>query len=309
MTVLSFAISGTVVSSPCRRSAARTCASISASSGVSVAAQVPTQSASVETLSSMPSRAKLSLCRFSGRCWPNFASRIMASRFGPARPRAIGWNGAGGWVIASQERQENRSRTVWITFHCRGTTSSVSVMSSPSLASRPPQQGQAAGAGMTTRSRGRCCGKGARAGWRRPALTAALSLPAAVSAAAASSLAAANSSPSSNSGWSISLRPRSDEAPNRSCLSLAISSFRCATIASAPEARASASCRARRSAASAACRATTSSTEVSGAGITTEIESRPACRWKSKCVTRPNYPATSGRQVRCGFRQSIPSSM
>jgi hypothetical protein len=29
----------------------------------------------------------------------------MASRFGPARPRAIGWNGAGGWVIASQDRQ------------------------------------------------------------------------------------------------------------------------------------------------------------------------------------------------------------
>src|SRR5918911_1356390 len=53
------------------------------------------------------------------------------------------WNGAGGWVIASQRRQVNFSRTVWITFHCRGTTSSVSVMSSPSLASLPPQHGQA----------------------------------------------------------------------------------------------------------------------------------------------------------------------
>ena len=28
--------------------------------------------------------------------------------------------GAGGWVMVSQERQENRSRTVWMTFHCRG---------------------------------------------------------------------------------------------------------------------------------------------------------------------------------------------
>ena len=53
------------------------------------------------------------------------------------------WNGAGGWVIFSHDRQVNFSRTVWITFHCRGTTSRVSVMVSPSLASLPPQQGQA----------------------------------------------------------------------------------------------------------------------------------------------------------------------
>ena len=33
-------------------------------------------------------------------------------------------------------------------------------MSSPSLASLPPQNGQAQGAGMTTRSRGRCCRQG-----------------------------------------------------------------------------------------------------------------------------------------------------
>ena len=30
------------------------------------------------------------------------------------------WNGAGGWVIFSHDRQVNFSRTVWITFHCRG---------------------------------------------------------------------------------------------------------------------------------------------------------------------------------------------
>jgi hypothetical protein len=28
--------------------------------------------------------------RFSGRCWPNFAFRIMTSNSGPARPGAIG---------------------------------------------------------------------------------------------------------------------------------------------------------------------------------------------------------------------------
>src|SRR5690242_7374236 len=45
--------------------------------------------------------------------------------------------------------------------------SSVSVMSSPNLRSRAlPQHRQAVGAGSTTRSRGRCAGKGWRAGVR-----------------------------------------------------------------------------------------------------------------------------------------------
>src|SRR3954467_5781723 len=109
----------------------------------------------------------------------------------------MGWKGAGGWVTVSQERQENRSRTVWMTFHLIGSTSSVSVMSSPSLDSLPPQQGQAAGGGSTTRSRGRWAGRGARTGWpgggllgrrERPSLSAAFS------ALAASSLAAATNS-------------------------------------------------------------------------------------------------------------------
>src|SRR5438067_13928104 len=79
----------------------------------------------------------------------------------------MAWKGAGGWVILWHDRQLNFSRTVWITFHWRGTTSSVSVTSSPSLDSLPPQAGQAQGAGMTTRSRGRCAGNGARTGRRR----------------------------------------------------------------------------------------------------------------------------------------------
>jgi hypothetical protein len=56
----------------------------------------------------------------------------------------------------SQSRQENFSRTCWTTFQDFGMTSSVSVMSSPSLDSRdPPQQLQATGPGTITRSRGR----------------------------------------------------------------------------------------------------------------------------------------------------------
>ena len=136
----------------------------------------------------MPSRAKLSLCRLSGWCWPYLSNRIIASRLGPARPRGIAWNGAGGWVIFSQARQVNFSRTVWITFHCRGTTSSVSVTSSPSLTSLPPQHGQAEGAGMTTRSRGRCAGNGARTGLRRATLRP-RPRPAGLTAAAASAAA------------------------------------------------------------------------------------------------------------------------
>lgn len=45
----------------------------------------------------------------------------------------------------------NVSRTVWTTFHCRGTTSKVSMTVSPSLASVPPQHKQAPVASMTTR--------------------------------------------------------------------------------------------------------------------------------------------------------------
>ena len=81
---------------------------------------------------------------------------IIASRLGPAKPRGVTWKGAGGWVIVSQFRHENFSRTVWITFHWRGITSSVSVMSSPSFDSlAEPQHGQFSGAVMTIRWRGR----------------------------------------------------------------------------------------------------------------------------------------------------------
>src|SRR3954465_80919 len=58
----------------------------------------------------------------------------MASRLGPAQPLATAWNGAGAWLIFSQSRQENFSRTVSITFHWRGTDSSVRVTSSPEFA-------------------------------------------------------------------------------------------------------------------------------------------------------------------------------
>lgn len=54
---------------------------------------------------------------------------IMARKLGPAQPRGVTWNGAGGCVIFSKFRQANFSRTVWITFHESGITSSFSVTS------------------------------------------------------------------------------------------------------------------------------------------------------------------------------------
>ena len=121
----------------------------------------------------------------------------MARRLGPAKPRGVTWNGAGGWVIVSQSRHENFSRTVWITFHWRGITSSVSVMSSPSFDSFvEPQQGQLSGAGITTRSRGRCSGNGLRDGRLRWNDCTVCVRAAAFSAASSSSVAAASSSSS-----------------------------------------------------------------------------------------------------------------
>ncbi|MCE3248835.1 MAG: transposase, partial [Geminicoccaceae bacterium] len=69
-------------------------------------------------------------------------------------------------ACASQLLQVNFSRTCSTTFHQRGTHSSVSVTSSPSLRTTPPHLGQAQGAGWTMRSRGKCSGSGRRAGLR-----------------------------------------------------------------------------------------------------------------------------------------------
>ena len=122
---------------------------------------------------------------------------------------------------------ENFSRTVWITFHARGITSSVSVTSSPRLHSRlPPRVGQEHGAGTTTRSRGRCSGNGFLAGRLRSKAVTVAVFSAATSAAKSSTAASASRSSSCNSIWSRSRRVRSPLAPYYSRLSLAICSLR-----------------------------------------------------------------------------------
>src|SRR5260370_26578936 len=69
----------------------------------------------VETDSSIPSRAYCSLCRLSGWWLAYFSTRIIASRLGPAKPRAITWKGAGGCVIVSQDWPLNFSRTCCVS--------------------------------------------------------------------------------------------------------------------------------------------------------------------------------------------------
>jgi hypothetical protein len=108
----------------------------------------------------------------------------------------------------------NFSRTCWITFHWRGITSSVSVMSSPSLRRRGlPQHWQAAGLGSTTRSRGRCSGKGWRAGRLRVKATTFVVFATAHSAAISSSLAELSSSSNPSSIWSRNRTVRSERWP------------------------------------------------------------------------------------------------
>ena len=186
----------------------------------------------------------MSLCRFNGRCAPNLPNRMSASKFGPARPRAIGCVGAGGCTMVSQVRQASRSRTCTTTFHRAGTRSSVSVASSPSLRNFVPEQhGQTVGAGCTRRWRGRCSGKGRRAGFLVVAGDSAVADPAAsdaISAFALSSATFSTSSASCSSSRSRNLTLRSDEAPNVSRFILAMVSFRLAISASRLRARASA---------------------------------------------------------------------
>lgn len=125
----------------------------------------PTWSANLDSGKSILSALNRTLWRLSGICMPNLSNRIVASSCGPMKPRGVAWSGAGGWLIFSQSRQVNFSRTVSMTLKRRGISSSVLVTSSPTFASRdPPQQAQVVRASMTTRSHSMSSGHGLRTG-------------------------------------------------------------------------------------------------------------------------------------------------
>jgi|UPI000484B179 hypothetical protein len=79
---------------------------------------------------------------------------MCASRPGPAMLRGIGREGAGVWVIFSHRRQDFFGRAVSITFSRALISSRISLMSSPTSRSSPPQSGQASPGSSTMRSRG-----------------------------------------------------------------------------------------------------------------------------------------------------------
>lgn len=103
---------------------------------------------------SAPMRAKISFCRYSGRWSSNLATNMCASRPGPTILRGIGRDGAGGWAIFSQRRQDFFSRAISITFSLAVISSRISLTSSPSRRRVPPQSGQSSPGSSTIRSRG-----------------------------------------------------------------------------------------------------------------------------------------------------------
>ena len=256
----------------------------------------PTQPANVETSTGTPSWAKRWLWRCSGRCRPNLAIITSARRFGPARPRGIGWKGAGFCAMVSQSRQEKRSRTCWITTQRAGIRSRVSVTSSPRGRRRaPPQQAQVVGLGWRMRSRGRCSGKSLRAGLRWEEV----GVVCGSGSAACASVSASVSSRSSNvsSSWSIRAL-RSEEAPKRSRRSRATSSLSRSTAISDTS------------------RAAPLGQDhgVSGSEIGGKRRGLKRVRhtlrraYSSASVTRYPQPTALGRQLVRGIRQSMPES-
>jgi hypothetical protein len=190
----------------------------------------------------MPSRAKQALCRFSGKCIPYLPNTTSASRFGPARPRAIGWNGAGASLMLSHDRQETFSRTCWTTNQRRQPLQALG-----DLLAQLAHRAATAGTGD---------GRRVDAALACAVLWAAVGLCSAARnspAASASATLSCNSVSTSSSCSSRALR--SDEVPNRCRRSRAISSFRrsisrsrtrCVCLPSPPQLRRQAGLRARR---------------------------------------------------------------
>ncbi len=173
LSVLHMASTGTTVSSPCSRWAARTLRL--------------DQDAAADRAPCRSSRRRRHGRQGNRRAFERIALGLTVQRLmlaelfegdhrQKARPRPAARDDMErrrGLRVLLAVRQVNFSRTVSTTFHWRGVVSSVRVTSSPSLRRRtPPQQAQAFGASITTRRaadrRGRCCAPLACARSRRP---------------------------------------------------------------------------------------------------------------------------------------------
>ena len=177
----------------------------------------------------------------------------------------------------------------------------------------PPQQRQVVGGGTTTRSRGRCAGNGRRAGLCRTwAATTVPAFAAAASAAASSSAAVSSSSASCSSSWSMSRLPRSLVCAELLAPGLGEQQLQALDLERGGGDHGLGLGAGRlRSARIIACAAARSAGQ--GCGLVRhglmQAHSRLFLKSKDERTTDTrDQPASSGRQVRCGIRQSIPSS-
>ena len=185
-------------------------------------------------------------------------------------------------------------------------------MSSPSFDSfAEPQQGQLSGAGITTRSRGRCSGNGLRDGRLRWKDCTVCVRAAACSAASSSSVAVASSSSSCKLHLlqqpRLVLRASAVKLPPQLLdlqLEMSDQRFRARRSPPAREPQAaSASKRAARSARIIACAAARSDGSDSNCDVTQRQN-----HIRQQLQSKNRHPTDVGRHVSCGCLQSMPDS-
>src|SRR5918995_4529360 len=244
----------------------------------------------------------MTLCRCSGVWSQYLATRTWARRLGPGRPRSIGNDGGGAWVMVSHCRQLILGRTWTTTLKCEGTYSSTSRSSAPTRVSAVlPHVGQAHAGSYTTRSRGRCAGNGCRPRVRRSLVVEGRGSTAASRRACC---AAASSSRSLISSSSCSIR--SEERPKRArfmSASVARSFSMCSVFAWISASRAASS---RSLAASASCSEAASARRAWGSegseavadGMSSSTMRQPPWRRKDYQIRLLSYRYRARRQRR-----------
>lgn len=130
---------GTGVSSACSLPVWSVCFANASTSGCSRALVLPTQSASVERSSATPS-VDLTL-PIQRQMIGIIGHQHVSDQPGPARPRAIGRDGASLCTIRSPREHASFGRPCGTTRKLAGTYSSISEVSSPSRRIGPPQSG------------------------------------------------------------------------------------------------------------------------------------------------------------------------
>ena len=114
----------------------------------------------------MPWRLNRCSCRYNGRWSPYLSTRTWASKFGPAIPFSMAWEGLFAIATVSpQHLQAYFTRLCFFTTNWTETVSSCSLSSTPIWLRKDPQCPQDFSCGLKswiTSSRGKWAGKGLR---------------------------------------------------------------------------------------------------------------------------------------------------